>query len=58
MMKIFDFVNQIISNISLHTIVKRKVKSKEINILSMIFAEFKTYSEKNQNSVITEKNCI
>lgn len=58
MMKIFDFVNQIISNLSLHTIVKRKVKSKEINILSMIFAEFKTYSEKNQNSVITEKNCI
>lgn len=57
-MMIFDFVNQIISNISLHTIVKRKVKSKELNILSMIFAEFKTYSEKNQNSVITEKNCI
>lgn len=57
-MMIFDFVNQIISNISLHTIFKRKVKSKELNILSMIFAEFKTYSEKNQNSVITEKNCI
>lgn len=57
-MMIFDFVNQIISNISLHTIVKRKVKSKELNILSMIFAEFKTYSEKNQNSVITEKNFI
>lgn len=57
-MMIFDFVNQIISSISLHTIVKRKVKSKELNILSMIFAEFKTYSEKNQNSVITEKNFI
>lgn len=35
-MMIFDFVNQIISNISLHTIFKRKVKSKELNILSMM----------------------